>query len=217
MTLILRYMNYADISQVVAIDKQVFSMPWTAKSYAYEIGESPYSHMVVLEDSPQNPTRQPTFGSGWKGLVRKLTGNGHLNANPAQLVSYGGMWSILDEAHISTVATDPVFQGKGYGELMLAAMVRRAITLNAGYAVLEVRVGNVVAQNLYHKYDFKIVYTKKHYYHNNREDAYDMRLELNNETIARFQQRYEKLKARHRFMDRYTDNTRPRLKQKRRK
>jgi ribosomal-protein-alanine N-acetyltransferase len=209
-------MDYADISQVVAIDKQVFSMPWTANSYAYEIGESPYSYMVVLENRPQDLPHHPTAGMGWRGLVRKLIGNGDLHANPGQVVSYGGMWSILEEAHISTVATDPNLRGKGYGELILAAMIRRAITLKAGHVVLEVRVGNVVAQNLYHKYDFKIIYTKKAYYHNNHEDAYDMRLDLNDETIARFQQRYEKLMARHQFVDRYTDTTRPRHKQKHR-
>lgn len=216
MTLILRYMNFPDIDRVVAIDAQAFSMPWTASSYAYEIGESPYSHMAVLVDNSKNATQQSTLGKGLTRIARRFIGNGHFNTPQGHLIGYGGMWSILDEAHISTVATDPEFQGKGYGELMLAAMVRRSITLKAGYVVLEVRVGNVVAQNLYHKYDFKIVYTKKAYYHNNREDAYDMRLELNNDTVARFQARYETLKARHNFIDQYTDTVRPHLKQKRR-
>jgi [ribosomal protein S18]-alanine N-acetyltransferase len=165
MPLILRYMQLQDIPQVVTIDHLSFDPPWTTQSYTYEVAESTYSHMVVLELRQEK--RLP--------LWRKLLGE---QEQTRQVTAYGGMWHIMDEAHISTIATHPRFRGKGWGEVVLAGMIRKAIHLRANYVVLEVRVSNVTAQNLYRKYAFDTVDLKRGYYHNNGEDAYDMRLNL---------------------------------------
>ena len=200
MTLTLRYMDYHDISQVVAIDRQAFDTPWTSRSYAYEIGESTYSHMAVLEHAYQQPVQ------GVRSLVRRLSGSRPGFEMRRDVVAYGGLWCIQDEGHISTIATDPERRGQGFGEILLAAMVRRAITLSASYIVLEVRVSNVVAQRLYEKYDFEMVDVKNQYYRDNGEDAYDMRLDLLSPDVrGRFQSRYESLVARYHISDLYTD------------
>ena len=94
---------------------------------------------------------------------------------------------------------------------MLAGMLRRAIALNAAYVVLEVRVSNDVAQNLYHKYGFEIHGVKKNYYHHDNEDAYDMRLELTHETIDNFNRQYADLRQRIQFKDQYSRTPHPRL------
>jgi hypothetical protein len=60
------------------------------------------------------------------------------------------------------------------GELLLAVMLERAVMLRAAVATLEVRVSNLVAQNLYTKYEFDRVGHRKRYYHDNGEDAYIM-------------------------------------------
>lgn len=44
---------------------------------------------------------------------------------------YGGMWYIAGEAHISTIAVHPKGRGHGWGEILLAGMVRRGIVLEA--------------------------------------------------------------------------------------
>ena len=201
MSLTLRYMNQADIVQVVTIDRQAFRTPWSARSYAYEISESSYSHMVVLE-TPEAPPVQ-----GWKKLIRSFNGS----EKPQNTVlGYGGLWSIMDEAHISTIATHEDWRGKGYGEVLLAGMIQRAITLEAAYIVLEVRVSNVTAQNLYKKYEFKVVDTKKRYYRDDGEDAYDMRLDIQDVGILeRFAQRFTTIKQHHAFNDLYTNIARP--------
>jgi hypothetical protein len=68
-----------------------------------------------------------------------------------------------------------------------------------------VRVSNAAAQNLYKKYEFQVVDVKPRYYHNNGEDAYDMRLDLTQPGMAaRFEARYAELMAKHRFTDRYS-------------
>lgn len=200
--LTLRYMTSRDIPDVVEIDRQSFDMPWSARSYAFEIGESTYSHMVVLE-SRTEPER---FG------VSRLWRRGARNGPLSSLVAYGGLWFIGGEAHISTIASAPLYRGRGWGEVVLAAMVRRSITLRATHIVLEVRISNVVAQRLYVKYGFQTVGVKPNYYSNNSEDAYDMRLELDGHPAyaGHFAERWSALQARHRFDDRYTDGTPPR-------
>jgi len=204
MSLNLRYMRLPDIPEVSAIDRMAFDPPWSPRSYQYEVTESNYSHMVVLEKTSDE--RKPV--SNW----RRIIGNfGVLPESTSVIMGYGGLWNIVDEAHISTIATHPQFRGKGWGEVLLVGMIRRALTLNAAYIVLEVRVSNVVAQNLYKKYGFVNVGTKTNYYHSNNEDAYDMRLYLKDRETYRatFDPRYEALQARHDFNDLYSDTQLP--------
>ncbi len=78
---------------------------------------------------------------------------------------------MIDEAHISTIAVAPESRGLGLGELLLIALLDRAIVVNAETATLEVRAGNLVAQNLYRKHAFQVVGLRKGYYSDNREDA----------------------------------------------
>lgn len=205
MSLSFRYMQLADIPQVLNIDQLSFDPPWSARSYAYEIDESNYSHMAVLE---QDEDGKPA--TGLRRLVQNLSGGGL--PGERRIVAYGGLWHIMDEAHISTIATHPSARGHGFGEIVLAGMVQRSITLGAGYIVLEVRVSNVAAQNLYKKYEFTIVDTKPRYYHNNGEDAYDMRLDLSDATrCRRLSERFDALVADHQpLTDTYSAVTPPR-------
>jgi ribosomal-protein-alanine N-acetyltransferase len=111
----------------------------------------------------------------------------------------------MAEAHISTIAVHPDYRGNGWGEILLAGMVQRSITLHAGFVVLEVRVSNTSAQNLYRKYEFQTATVKPKYYRNNNEDAYDMRLDLSRPGIKeRFAERFAALHATHPFEDYYS-------------
>lgn len=199
----LRYMTIPDIPQVVAIDREAFTLSWSARSYAYEVSQSSYSYMLVVEDEQTTPVH---------GLRRLLYG---ISRRPAQhvqrqMLAYGGLWNIMDEAHISTIASHPQWRGQGYGELALVAMLRRSLTLAAAYIVLEVRVSNHVAQNLYRKYGFEVVNTKTGYYQDDNEDAYDMRLDLLAPGVRdRIEGRYRALQTHHAFTDDYSDSPRP--------
>jgi ribosomal-protein-alanine N-acetyltransferase len=198
-------MRPADIPQVVAIDNLSFDPPWSARSYNYEVTQSTYSHMVVLEQQQQIPL------PWWRRLLRLGTDNGV--GVPHGIVGYGGLWHVADEAHISTIAVHPDQRGSSYGALLLGAMIRRALTLSAAYIVLEVRVSNTVAQRLYEQFEFETHGVKANYYRSNNEDAYDMRLDLNNAgAVARFETRYDELMRRLRVKDQYSTNERPRAK-----
>jgi ribosomal-protein-alanine N-acetyltransferase len=197
MTLTLRYMRVADITQVAAIDQMSFTPPWTARSYQFEITESNYSYMVVLERAEERAA------PAWRRIVPGLNGS---SADRAQVVAYGGFWNIMDEAHISTIATHPEHRGRGWGEIVLAGMIRRAVRLEALQVVLEVRVSNHTAQNLYQKYGFQTVSTKPKYYHSNNEDAYEMHLNLDHRYYrAHFEERFARLVAQHGLVDQFTE------------
>jgi [ribosomal protein S18]-alanine N-acetyltransferase len=202
--LILRHMQVADIPQVVVIDAISFTAPWPDRSYRFEITESNVSYMVVLEQPAVHPVQG--LRRWWKNFI----GN-YAPDEACVIVSYGGLWKIAEEAHISTIATHPDYRGQKFGEIVLAGMLRRAIALHAAYVVLEVRVTNEVALNLYHKYGFEIHDLKKNYYHQDNEDGYDMRLELTHDTIAIFNQQYADLQQRIMFHDQYSRTPHPRL------
>lgn len=95
-------------------------------------------------------------------LVARLEGN---------VVGYAGMWVIMDEAHITTVAVDPKHRGKKIGERLLIGLLEESIMRGGMRATLEVREHNVVAQNLYRKYGFVEAAIRKNYYTDNDENA----------------------------------------------
>ena len=88
-----------------------------------------------------------------------------------RIVAYGGIWVIFEDSHVTTIAVDPDFRGRKFGELMLLHLVDEAIERSAAWMTLEVRESNVVAQELYRKYGFTTVTTRKGYYSDNNENA----------------------------------------------
>lgn len=88
-----------------------------------------------------------------------------------QIVGYTGMWIILDEAHVTTLAVDPESRRQRIGERLLVALLDEAMRRGARWVTLEVRKSNAAAQALYRKYGFKDIGVRKGYYSDNREDA----------------------------------------------
>lgn len=204
--LLLRYMRVADVPTIAQIDSLSFSTPWPERSYRFEVNESHISFMVVLEDTslPQNITF-----TTWHRWWQALRGDAVVQSGP--LVAYGGLWNIDDEGHISTIASHPDYRGRHYGEIVLVGMIRRALHLGASYIVLEVRVSNEIAQRLYRKYGFVISGTKQNYYHDDKEDAYDMRFDATPENCERFEKQYAALQNCVPFVDDYSHTSHPRI------
>ncbi len=88
-----------------------------------------------------------------------------------RLVAYGGIWVILEDSHITTIAVHPGCRGRKYGEIMLLRLLDEAISRGASWMTLEVRESNTIAQALYRKYGFTTVSTRKGYYSDNNENA----------------------------------------------
>ena len=87
------------------------------------------------------------------------------------VVAYGGIWVILEDSHVTTIAVHPEQRGKRFGEEMLVHLLDQAIALGASWVTLEVRESNDVAQKLYRKYGFTVVSTRRGYYSDNNENA----------------------------------------------
>ncbi|HSB90927.1 MAG TPA: ribosomal protein S18-alanine N-acetyltransferase [Anaerolineales bacterium] len=144
-----RPMTLADVPDVAAIDRLSFSLPWPERSYRYELTENPAARLLVAE-MPASPR--------------------------LRVVGYVGLWLLVDEAHISTIAVHPAERGRGIGETLLLAALDLAARIGAELATLEVRASNAAAQNLYRKHGFEVVGSRPGYYKDNREDAVLMTL-----------------------------------------
>jgi ribosomal-protein-alanine N-acetyltransferase len=198
----LRHMRLEDIPRVLAIDEISFTSPWSESTYQYEVNHRDTSHMVILEayDTDSAPSR------GLRGVLGRL----RKSSPPPLIIGYGGCWLIAGEAHVSTIAVHPDFRGKGLGELLLASMLQRAIYLNGEYSVLEVRAGNETAQELYNKYEYRVVGTRKGYYRDDGEDALLMEVRPLDEAYQqRLNERVAALSERVHYIDRFSHQLKP--------
>jgi ribosomal-protein-alanine N-acetyltransferase len=95
-----------------------------------------------------------------------------------RVIGYGGMWNVLDEAHVTNIAVRAAYRGQGIGERIMRELMHAAVYLGSRKMTLEVRVSNAVAQNLYTKLGFRAAGLRKGYYSDNQEDALIMWADL---------------------------------------
>lgn len=88
-----------------------------------------------------------------------------------RLLGFAGSWSIIDEAHITTIAVDSQFRRQHIGEALLKAIIDNCYVEKIKYLTLEVRESNIPAIKLYEKYGFKSFGVRKGYYQDNNENA----------------------------------------------
>ena len=91
-----------------------------------------------------------------------------------EVVGYIGMWFVVGEAHIGTLAVLPERRGAGIGEALLLALLELALSRGGHFATLEYRLGNLAAAGLYHKYGFTATRVRKGYYTDTGEDAVEV-------------------------------------------
>jgi ribosomal-protein-alanine N-acetyltransferase len=109
-----------------------------------------------------------------KYMVMELSG---------EIIGYGGMWIIMDEAHVTNIAVRDDYRGQGLGDLLLGELQRTAVFFGAAKMTLEVRVSNEIAQRLYRKHGFEPSGIRPRYYSDNDEDALIMWAELDRERL----------------------------------
>ena len=161
----LRRMRLSDISSVMDIERDAFPVPWNESAYHYEVAENPLASYEVL-----------TVG---------------LADLPAKIIGYAGFWMLVDEAHISTIAVDTDWRSHGLGGLLLISLLVEAYKLDASLATLEVRKNNIIAQALYHDFNFKTVGGRRRYYQG-REDAIIMSIDPLDKSYRTYLHRKEK-------------------------
>lgn len=88
------------------------------------------------------------------------------------IVGFAVLRVVADEAELLNIAIAPEQQGRGYGAMLLTAILHVAQS-KASQCYLEVRESNQAAIALYERFDFVQVGTRPRYYptHNGQEDA----------------------------------------------
>jgi ribosomal-protein-alanine N-acetyltransferase len=100
-------------------------------------------------------------------------------------VAYGGMWLMVDEAHITTFAVLPEWRRRGIGGRLMIGLMDVALDLRARVMTLEVRLSNRPARDLYAHFGFKPVGVRPRYYSDNGEDALIMTTDVLHEPLMR--------------------------------
>ena len=97
-----------------------------------------------------------------------------------ELIGYGAMMMVLDEAHLLNISIARAFQGRGLGRELLAHFIEVARRHGGQMMFLEVRPSNTPAIGLYESMGFNEFSVRKGYYpaENGREDAILMGLAL---------------------------------------
>ncbi len=88
-----------------------------------------------------------------------------------QLLGFGCLWSILEEAHITVLAVRPEYQGQSFGKAIVWGLLKKARDRKLEWATLEVRASNHVAIALYESFGFKEIGRRPKYYEVTGEDA----------------------------------------------
>lgn len=79
------------------------------------------------------------------------------------IIGYTGIWLVIDQCQITTVAVDKKMRGKGYSHLLIQH-IKEYVKPQANIVSLEVRVDNTPAMTLYEHNGFKYGGVRKNYY-----------------------------------------------------
>jgi ribosomal-protein-alanine N-acetyltransferase len=118
-----------------------------------------------------------SFPTPWseRAFLSELTQNAYahyvVGLIGGRVVAYGGMWLILDEAHVTNIAVHPDYRGRAIGHRLLLELERRAASHGCTRMTLEVRPSNAKAQKLYRQHGFVPRGLRPGYYTDTHEDA----------------------------------------------
>ena len=177
-THILAPMHTDDIPEIVQIERESFAVMWPSGSYQQEMKSNRMAQYLVIryrptlgEVVPPLPVR-PARRSFPLSLFPWLRPTPpEPDPNRPSVVGYAGLWLMVDEAHITTVAVRRAFRGRGLGKVLMLAMMGLARDLGARMVTLEVRKSNAIAIKMYEELGFRQKGMRRRYYTDNGEDA----------------------------------------------
>lgn len=146
-------MRAADVAEVLAIERQVYAMPWTEGNFIDSVAAG--YEAFVLRNAP---------------VYRDLR---------TQMLGYFLAMKGVDEMHLLNLAVSPEQQGRGLARLMLDRLCEICREQACPQLWLEVRAGNARAREFYLRYGFAEIGVRRGYYpvaQGPREDAVLMNL-----------------------------------------
>lgn len=138
------------VPAVFKLDQASFTLPWSERSYLFEVNKNETSIPLVAEA---------------------------VGSDGVELVGFIVVWQVEDEAHIGTIAVKEDQRKQGVARALIREGLSQAYARGARKVFLEVRAGNLPAQALYRSLDFVDFDLRKKYYSDNGEDAVVMLLD----------------------------------------
>jgi ribosomal-protein-alanine N-acetyltransferase len=174
-TAYLDFMRLDDLNEVSEIERDAFNVPWPMSAYRRELRNNRNAYYIVVRygDPEQARASLPSPAS------RRLFSLSFFSSLPASqgtihrdpVLGHAGVWRMVDQAHITTIAVHKEHRRKGFGELLLTGIFDLAREIQSDALTLEVRKSNYGAQQLYMKFGFREVGIRPRYYSDNNEDA----------------------------------------------
>jgi [ribosomal protein S18]-alanine N-acetyltransferase len=158
--IMLREMTPADIRAVKRIESAAYQDAWPARLFKEELANG-FAHYLVAVERTQDDSGGPA-----SSVRRALLGRRH-----ERIVGFMGVWYMVDQLHLVTIAVDPQHQGRGIGRRLLLECLALAAEAELREVVLEVRESNTRARALYEAYGFHKAGELKDYYKDNHETA----------------------------------------------
>ena len=165
----IRPMEARDIPQAMDIERQSFPTMWPQTVYQRELKNRMARYLVACQPLDEERADGADGEHGVGSLIRRLRGSGPASAD--RVLGAVGVWFMMGEGHIVTIAVDPEYRRLGIGELLLTAGLEAALEAQQDTVTLEYRISNVAARALYEKFGFVQVGVRARYYTDNQEDA----------------------------------------------
>ena len=130
-------MRRRHLRRVLQIEDQVYPRPWTHRTFVSELAEM------------RNGSRYYMVA-----YVDDV------------MVGYAGLMFSGNDAHVTNIAVDPEWQGRGVATEMMLDLAILSHERGCEAMTLEVRHTNTAAQNLYRRFGFVPAGVRKRYYEN---------------------------------------------------
>lgn len=88
-----------------------------------------------------------------------------------KIIGFIDFWITFETCQLANIAIHPDYQHRGYSKQLMDKMIEVANQMKCETIMLEVRVSNTNAKNLYKSYEFIDMNIRKGYYSDNGEDA----------------------------------------------
>jgi ribosomal-protein-alanine N-acetyltransferase len=138
-----RRLTYADLPQVVAIERRAFTSPWSLAMFVLELSKP--TGICLAAEVPVPGGAEPELG-------------GYLICS-----RYDTVW------HVMNVAVDPTQRRRGIATALISRVLARVEP--EAQLTLEVRRSNAGAITLYERFGFRSAGVRRRYYQDNGEDA----------------------------------------------
>jgi ribosomal-protein-alanine N-acetyltransferase len=140
------------LEQILNIEQEAFSAPWTRAMFKAEIKGNPFSRLfVAVPIDNQGETKE--------------------------IIGYLCYWIVFEELRLLNLAVKPSWRRQGVARRFVQYALHDAQLQGVERGLLEVRASNRVAQTLYGHLGFREYGIRRGYYVNPDEDAILMRIE----------------------------------------